>query len=117
MPSFTEHVLDVYGVSLYLARDGRQWAAIRKSRMPRLDKMPEAVGFTEMHASGGSVDFAILIPRGLGDLERLNTCAHEATHIATQTLDMVHAEYDGRSEPLAYLVGWLTTWLWEHTAD
>lgn len=116
MPSFVEHTLDVYGVKLHLARDGRQWAAIRKSRMPGLEKTPDAVGYTEMHAQDGLVDFAILIPRNLTEQDRVNVCAHEATHVGAQILDMADATYDGLSEPLAYLIGWLTAWLWEHSA-
>lgn len=48
----------------------------------------------------------------LGDRIRLS--AHEATHAAGLILDHAGQEYDGVSEAQAYLVAWLTEWIWQH---
>ena len=42
--------------------------------------------------------------------ELVDTCAHEATHAALAIHKHAGATPDG--EPLAYLTGWLTAWLW-----
>ena len=115
MPSFVEHTLDVYGVALYFASNGRQWAAIRKSRMPRLSPAPGSHGLTEMFSAGPVIQFAVYVAPDDDPAELINTCAHEAAHVAGQILEEVGADYDGASEPHAYLVGWVTQWLWQNT--
>lgn len=121
----SSHVLDVYGVHLHLATTRRQ--ASRLHRLyPALGKISMPTGW------GGCAKFGHVPPIGIaqlhlafwvdvaghrGDLGALlDTCAHEATHAGCLILDDCDADYDGNSEPLAYLVGWLTRWLWEQVA-
>lgn len=118
MPSFIEHTLDIYGVTLYQARNGREWAAIRKSREPQLGESPKCAGMTEMHTSNdGSMTFTVYVRPTDDPREVINTCAHEAAHVAGQILDAANAEYDGLNEPFAYLVGWITQWLWTNMQE
>ncbi len=119
------HHLDIYDVDLHLATSRRQWASLRR-RLTFLDQAaPESLGFAH---------FAVWHPRGAGraqpvsvfyipvdkhaSIEDLvNTCSHEASHGAGQILDWIGYDITGVSEPHAYLVGWLTTWLWRHTQE
>lgn len=119
-PSYQHHTLDVYGCALYLATTPKQWRAVRRI-LPFLDaKAP---------TSAGLVHFAIWQPRqGLHEpvaavyvnlkqhtnrLDLVDTLAHEATHLAQQLLHHIgHHPTNGHDEPSAYLVGWLTRWLW-----
>lgn len=52
-------------------------------------------------------------PKHATPTEHLTTCAHEAAHAAETILRGAATEPTG--EPLAYLVGWLTAWLWENS--
>lgn len=38
--------------------------------------------------------------------------AHEATHAAGMLLDHIGQDYDGESEALAYLVGFIAAFVW-----
>jgi hypothetical protein len=110
------HHLDVYGAKLYLARERDEWTRLKKQTGFKLDKI-DSVGLTQLilDRETGQVHFCVFIdvrnhPKG----ELIQTCAHEAAHIAGMMLDHIDTDYDGHSEPFAYLVGWTTTWLWEH---
>ena len=49
------------------------------------------------------------------NVDLLRTIAHEATHAAVAILDDIGAQYGRQdSEPLAYLVDWITAWCWQH---
>jgi hypothetical protein len=115
------HSLDVYGVELHLATTRREWAALRR-RYDFMAAKPE---------SAGLVSFAVWTPKGSGrhvphaavwiddtfhadDLDLIDTCAHEASHVANHILDYIGHEIRGTDEPHAYLIGWLTRWLWEN---
>ena len=124
----SHHRLDIYGVELHLATTRREWATLRR-RLDFLDKTP---------SSNGISCFAVWEPkRGCGvrqphlafwlDAEALTTdmpefvetMAHEAAHGAGQILHWTGHDFrgeNGSDEPHAYLVGWLTRWMWEQVA-
>jgi hypothetical protein len=114
------HMLDIYGAWLHLATDKRQWSALRRQH--------KGVDLVEDLDSDGICQFVIHTDHGThtphlfmflnvkthGDdhLRLTETCAHEATHAAAQLFDHI-GQKGGDSEALAYLVGWLTRWLYE----
>jgi hypothetical protein len=115
------HVLDVYGYPIHLATDARQWRKIREE-ITTLPEDPDSHGAThsvlEVTDAGPNllhlvfyVDVAGHDPETPGEL--VQTCAHEAAHGAGFLFDHIGAPYDGRTEPYAYLVGWLTLWIWQ----
>ena len=114
------HVLDVYDVHLHLVTDKRQMGQLRR-KYPKIQK-PDSLGavdkfghFGETGSEQMHIAFWIDVAGHRGHQgELLDTCAHEATHAACLILDSCAAEYDGSSEPLAYLVAWLTRWVWEN---
>lgn len=115
------HQLDIYGTWLHLATDRKAWRKHRKL-LPSLDKEPpEAAGavmLTLHHPPDATTVTHLTIWLDLdahtasGDL--IDTAAHEATHAATALLDHISQAYDANSEALAYLVGWITCWIWKH---
>lgn len=116
------HLLDVYGVHIHAATTTRQMTTLRR-RYPQIDK-PDGwggctrfqhqpkTGMPQLHLA-----FWVDVAGHKGDRGALlDTCAHEATHAGCLILDDCGAEYDGNHEPLAYLIGWLTRWVWEQVA-
>jgi hypothetical protein len=115
------HTLDIYGAELWLCTSRRQWSSLRR-RLTFLDKAaPEAAGLSQFATfvpkhGGPTVPHVVLWidPRqARSDAELVDTCAHEASHAAGQLLDYIGHDIRGTDEPHAYLVGWLTRWLWE----
>lgn len=116
------HLLDVYDCWVHVATDRRQLATLRQQYGPKsIPKQDEAWfgGTTQFRVEpidGPDINHYVVYidiasHRGNG-AEIVNTCAHEATHAAALILDATSTEYDGNSEPLAWLVGWLTRWIW-----
>jgi hypothetical protein len=113
------HTLDIYGVEIDLVTTRREWSTLRR-RLSFLDKDPTQYG--------GLTTFAVWQPKdGLtvphlvfwintaqhGDQASLiDTLAHEASHGAGRILDNIEHKVEATDEPHAYLVGWLTAWLW-----
>lgn len=115
------HILDIYGVHLHVATSLKGWKQLRR-HLTFLDEKPGGLGFVHhatWHPDDGSAHtthVAILIndEAHQGDLlNLLDTCAHEAAHAAGHILDYIGEPYGGASEPHAYLVGWITRFLWE----
>lgn len=122
MPKPPHHTLDIYEVDLHLAWTPKMWDRIltdtgipsglleggpgsgarATTSFCNPDDHPHephlVFWFSEQHLRADSVQVMIDI-------------AHEATHGAAMVLDHVGQEYDGESEALAYLVGWLTGWV------
>lgn len=120
------HLLDVYSVWLHVATDRKQWNTLRKTITSLEKRPPDSIASTKHEAeeiNGGAqvqhfvVYINLAAHTGDGRLpERIvETCAHEAAHVAGLILDHFSVEYDGCTEPHAYLVGWVTQWLWEAT--
>lgn len=121
MASYSEHSLDIYDAQLYFASTKRQWAALRR-RATFIDaKAPDSAGlahFATWHPNDGGMALPVVVlwinvaqHRTLADLA--DTLAHEATHAAGQLLDHIGHRLQGVDEPHAYLVGWLTRWMWQ----
>lgn len=116
------HVLDIYGVHIDLATTRREWATLRR-RLSFLDKDPSnyagLTSFAVWEPPKGSglatphLVFWVDTVRHPTQAELIDTLAHEASHGAGRILDNVEHKVDGTDEPHAYLVGWLTRWLWE----
>lgn len=114
------HVLDIYGVHLHLATTKREWATLRR-RLTFLDKTPTTLGLAsfacwEPRGAGKSVPHLVVwinVADHEGDqLELIDTCAHEAAHGVSGIFDWVGHNQAG-DEPHAYLIGWLTRWIYE----
>lgn len=121
------HTLDIYGVDLHLATTEREWKNLRR-RLSYLDTLPDSAGLThfaiwEPNDGGRSTPVVAFWIRGgvAGDLlDLVATCAHEATHAASHILTWTGHDIRGDrggDEPMAYLVGWLTQWLWTNTKE
>lgn len=108
------HQLDIYGVWIHLARTRAEWRKLAKSEHLKLDK-PTGIGLTqECLRRPGDLHYPVFIDVDkLGARGLVELCAHEATHMAAMFLDSADAQYDGTSEPFAYLVGWVSGWLWK----
>ena len=110
--------LDIYDVDLYAATDMRQWRALRR-RLTFLDETPSGAGMSQFAVwePANGLDRPVIVL--FVDVARhdepglVNTCAHEASHAASQLFDHFGHHPSGTDEPTAYLVGWLTQWLWE----
>lgn len=117
------HLLDVYDCWLHVATDRRQFAQFRrKYGKTKIEPAPPGEfgctnRFRVQPADGISVNhflvFLDVAAHKGNSRDLLNTTVHEATHAAAQILDSTAAEYDGGSEPLAWLVAWVAGWLWE----
>lgn len=120
--AITHHVLDIYGVHVHLVTNRRDWATLRR-RLTFMGDAPTSLGQAtfacwEPKGAGKSVPHLVLwinVTDHQGDhLELVDTCAHEATHGVSGIFDWVGHDKAG-DEPSAYLTGWLTRWLFEHT--
>jgi len=119
---YRHHVLDIYGVHLYLATTPDAWKKLRR-RVNYLGDVPESLGLTTFatwHPDDGSAPTPILtiwIDLEHHDpIDLVETAAHEASHAAGQILHWLGHDYrgaGGTDEPHAYLVGWLTRWIFE----
>mgnify|MGYP003336208133 CR=1 FL=1 len=120
------HTLDIYGVELNLATNRRDWATMRR-RLTWLAEKPTSAGlcsFATWHPKGGGATVPMLAlwvdVANHEPIELVETCAHEAAHAAGQMLDYLGHDVrgtGGTDEPHAYLVGWLTRWMFEGCAD
>jgi hypothetical protein len=123
--SYTEHRLDIYGTALFLATTKKQWKALAK-RIDALEKAkPDAAGqvttFTRYPKKRGNTELVITVwidTRNHTDPgELIDTCAHEASHAAGRILEHAGHTVPATDEPHAYLTGWITRWIWEHSGD
>lgn len=119
--AYAHHRLDLYGIDLFLATNRRDWNKLQ-GFLRFLDDVPESAGMAEFAVytpeSGPPRMVGVLwIDMKQHDTESIlvNTCAHEATHLATQLNDHIgHRPNSVVDEPTAYLVGWVTEWLWNN---
>lgn len=115
------HKLDVYGIELALATDAPQWATLAR-QLTFLDaETPEDAGqstFAVWQPDTGPVTPHLVIWVAANSHVSLaglvDTLAHEASHGAGQILQWIGHEVEGTDEPHAYLVGWLTRWLFDN---
>jgi hypothetical protein len=116
MTKARSHLLDVYGTQLHVATTKAEWRRLCKQFTQITPADLEGRGYTALFGQGGVVHLAFYVHAKMPAAKRIETAAHEATHGAALLLEDLSAKYDGLSEPFAYLVGWLTRWLWEATA-
>jgi hypothetical protein len=124
MPSYAEHRLDVYGTALFLATTKKQWRAIAK-RLEFVPKhVPQCSGqatFAVWEPDNGNSEPVVVLWINTADHtstgELIDTCAHEASHAAGRILEHIGHPIPATDEPHAYLIGWLTRWIWEHSGD
>ena len=117
--TYTHHRLDIYGHELFVTTTKRGWSNIQRL-FAFHDVDTTAAGQThsgQLQPDDGSPNvnaIAIYINANHGnEAEHIDTCAHEAAHAAEAILEGTKIPTGG--EPLAYLTGWLTRWLWENT--
>lgn len=115
MTKLHSHQLDIYGAWLHLATTPKQW----RRHGDLIDSLPEidngAIGFTSRDITDdGAVHLSIYVdagrladnPAGLTEI-----IAHESTHAGGMLLDHIGQDYNGESEALAYLVGFIAGWI------
>jgi hypothetical protein len=120
--TYVYHEMDVYRTELYLARRPSEWRALRKKIDAIDDDVPNCAGMThflEWEPATGQRRhievFWIDTVNADNVAQLINTCAHEATHAASSMFNWLGHHLNG-DEPSAYLVGWLTEWLWDNTS-
>lgn len=113
------HVLDIYGVNVHLATSKRDWKQLRKE-LPFVGKVPKSMGQTQFACTklGGIVIQAHLvlwvdINAHANAASLVDTCAHESAHAADRIVEWIGHTPMVCDEPTAYLVGWLTSWMWD----
>jgi hypothetical protein len=112
------HILDVYGAHLHAAVDLKGWNKIRKT-VTTLDDPDGALGFTscDVHLSPDGVPtphlsvYVDVQAHGGNALALVDTCAHEASHVATFLFNHIGEPIRVPGEAHAYLTGWVTAWL------
>jgi hypothetical protein len=120
------HHLDIYEVELHLVTTKREWKKLSKALSFMDAAAPESLAqshFTVFRSNRS------IPPQPINvfwlDLQHhdtvatlIDSCAHEASHAAGAILAWTGHDIRGDrgiDEPHAYLVGWLTRWLWSHT--
>ena len=116
------HHLDIYDADLWLATNASQWRALARMIGDVIeDDPPDLAGqatFATFHPDDGGMVTPtsvlwIAVAAHKTPAELVNTCAHEAAHAAGHLLGHIGQEYGDANEAHAYLVGWLTQWMWE----
>lgn len=115
-----EHTLDIYGVTLHLVTTRTDLTRLRK----RLDFLPERIEdsgltqFAQVYRQAGSMlcspHVVIWVDEAqhADTAELVETYAHEAAHAAGQICEYISHPVTANDEPFAWLVGWITRWLW-----
>lgn len=126
------HTLDIYGTELHLTTTRAGWKALSR-RLPALSYDPDGVaGITSSRnlpgVNGGwdthHVAFFVDTRPAKADPSNYSrlagTVAHESTHAALAICDQrgLRVDADGAfdDEPFAFLIGWLSEWIWERVA-
>jgi hypothetical protein len=98
------------------------WCAATKGQLRKAAKALDLEGKLAGDMAGcmwsitGPNGFQIVVyidAKGHDRLGLVDTCAHEASHVADRVFEYVEEERPG-TETRAYLVGWVTRWLLVH---
>jgi hypothetical protein len=108
------HLLDIYDVQLHAATTKRQWNNLRRTHH-QIPKLGRVCAYTTFFGDGKRGILVFYLDARMKPDRLVQFAAHEATHGAGLLFDEMAATYNGESEPFAWLVGWLTRWLWEAT--
>lgn len=110
------HRIEIYGVDVHLATTRRDWATLRR-RFDFLDRdtPSEAMGYTvyATRRQGSQRHLVFWVDGTRTGAELVNTIAHEASHGAGRILECIGHTVPATDEPHAYLVGWLSGWIYE----
>lgn len=110
-----QHTLDIYGVELHVVTSRAEWNAMRRRIRGGvvIEPLPNPVGsgYTHSVQAGSRVVCATYLRATDAPRELVDTCAHEATHVAAFVYESIEDTPAG--EPHAYLVGWLAGWLYD----
>lgn len=113
--------IEPYGVRLRLATTERHWASLRRGFGDQTPRLPDSIGYTQSLIHSSVNQQAVLVWIAVEKIptsrEAMLVAVHEAVHAAGMVLDHIGQHYDGGSEALAYLVDWVTSWLWAGLAD
>jgi hypothetical protein len=114
--------LEPYGAVAYMATDARAWKALARKFSFLDENPPQSAGrcvFTTVTPKGGGIPVPTCVLWVDPDMhagnrgELVDTCAHEASHAAGDLFAHIgHRPKDG-DEPMAYLIGCLTRFLYE----
>jgi hypothetical protein len=117
--------IDPYGAQLHVVYDRRGWALLKR-RFPGLveDGFPDADGWARhsvWHPKNGTSPEAhhvlvVDVRKARSTADLVNTIAHEAAHVAGNLMGHI-GHHDQAGEPTAYLVGWITQFVWEHLPE
>lgn len=94
-----------------LVEEASEWTSA--GQVQTLHQGDGSDGVPEFHAII-CIDRRVLDHETTTPAEQIKLCAHEADHAAGLILDYCGQPYDGASEAHAYLVGWLTSWVWQN---
>lgn len=121
---YSSHLLDIYSVWLEATGTAKGWRQLRK-RIPTLEEAPDSLGYTEStlwvpdttqgrRPATRHISVFIDVEAHAGnDRALVETCAHEAAHVATLLFHELGQNLDDVGhEAHAYLVGWVAQWLW-----
>lgn len=112
-----QHRLDIFGSTIWAAATPKQLGKVgARGGPPDLDNRGCA-GMTFSQVCGTAHHVVVYVDAihhlTAGGL--VNTCAHEASHVADAVFEHIEEEAPG-AETRAYLVGWVTQWLIDHCA-
>lgn len=117
-PDTAHHVLDVYETHLHVTSSRAGWASIAR-RLPIGELDPVAGLTTEVlwRSDAGASQHHVVVYVDVdahGNPALLAaTAAHEATHVAAAIFEHINHRPNPGNEPFAYLVGWLTAWIFD----
>lgn len=116
--------LEQYGVDIVYATSAKRWRRAWRHFGVEPKPTPDSAGRTDslMHAAGGDLGGIVIWAAPKHRLHRdpagvIDTLAHESFHAITCVLDSIQEPRDKWHEQPAYLIGWLTAWLWTNTPE
>jgi hypothetical protein len=120
--AYAEHRLDIYGTTLLLATTKKSWQQLAKHCTLVNKHTPQCAGqvssglWTPKKRGLSQHTLAIWIDtkNHTDQGELVDTIAHEASHAAGRILEHCGQPLPYTDEAHAYLIGWLTRWIWEH---
>lgn len=108
--------IGLYNTAVWFPESAAQWRRLSRKLASMDPDLPDCAGRTVFATGRLAGDSAVahlvfhVDPATAASLADLaDTCAHEASHGAADIMDWIGHEDGG--EPLAYLVGYLTGWL------